>query len=87
MQTMKNVNQFSGIKSAQNSRVWKYWYIKSKSKKLKVEKVDENVTALLKISGSIPGSLSIFAQVSPEEWLKNYAFLHILFIYNYNFFV
>ena len=87
MQTMKNVKQFSGIKSAQNWRVWKYWYIKSKSKKLKVEKVDENVTALLKISGSIPGSLSIFAQVSPEEWLKNYAFLHILFIYNYNFFV
>lgn len=55
--------------------------MKNKSKKLKVEKVDGNVTALLKISGSIPGSLSIFAQVPPEEWLKNYVFLHnFLFI-------
>ena len=40
------------------------------SRKLKIEKVDRNVTATLKILGSVPGSLNIFAQVPTKEFLK-----------------
>ena len=72
---MKNVEHFPGIESIENRRVWKYLRQMKNSRKLKIEKVDRNVTATLKILGSVPGSLNIFAQVPTKEFLKTVQFL------------
>lgn len=49
--------------------------MRNNSIKLKVEKIDETVTAMLKILGSIPGSFNILAQYSQKNFEKTVYFL------------
>lgn len=73
---MEKVEHSPGIESTENKRVQKYLrQMRNNSIKLKVEKVDETVTAMLKILGSIPGSFNILAQYSQKNFEKTVYFL------------